>query len=710
MAKTKVAPVQVKPDKKVLSSRQVAILSEYSGVEKKNIKDLTLEEASERLRFKIDPSLLFFREICGKVVKKDPVTGVEYPVPFATVYVEDTDCNLVGYFPKAKPWGWFFPIRCHREVIATITTDECGNFCVKVPRFDIDWVLRWRRQRVCFPVIFKRPSIGDLLDKINPEVIGPWPPIPDPDPGPVDIFSNISLSALEAIGGKAARKAAEKVELLKESRTFGAPNRSSKNILYTRAFETELPPPLPAEFRQALAGHGSVLKAKGASALDGIRTAVAMKLGIDSSAKEIAAFDPHKYIGPFMRCYDVLMPEWHLFRDVPDITFRVTQDVNGDGKEENIYSENFFDVRWDADPLPDVTLTANQLARESLACGKPEIVCGNKPAILFADKMSFYGLNHDGKRYFDDANGYALLTNRPKPEDPAVERPDAHTPFCGAIMLNGCVKVDKSKYYRIKQKIDGASEFSPITGLAWNNFRKPLGAPILISPDTNGWYAVDPLDSASNPVSRDDLYYPGWLLQWPTPNLGKTLLKVEIGDASKNPVAESDIVAIQSDNTVPSVIFNKLSWKFADESDSELRDLLAIKECPKISRNRGGVPQDIELIFEVTVSANHLRDASLVTSGCGGYKFEPIAGAPNHRVHWHTDVGDNFVILQQRYTLSSQAFEGCYSFGCCAVSRAMNPSGADGLSLDPPDWLADTDWIHTSPCPSIGVGVINRDL
>ena len=33
----------------------------------------------------IDPHLWFYRKVCGQVVEKDPVTGVEYPVPNATV-------------------------------------------------------------------------------------------------------------------------------------------------------------------------------------------------------------------------------------------------------------------------------------------------------------------------------------------------------------------------------------------------------------------------------------------------------------------------------------------------------------------------------------------------------------------------------------------------------------------------------------------------
>ena len=89
-------------------------------------------------------------------MKKDPNTGVEYGVPFATVYAEDTICSLLGLFPANLPWSWFFPFFCHTEVIAQTTTDACGNFCVWVPRLEIEWILRWRLERICYVEIFPK--------------------------------------------------------------------------------------------------------------------------------------------------------------------------------------------------------------------------------------------------------------------------------------------------------------------------------------------------------------------------------------------------------------------------------------------------------------------------------------------------------------------------------------------------------------------------
>src|SRR5262245_65513091 len=71
--------------------------------------------------------------------------------------------------------------------------------------------------------------------------------------------------------------------------------------------------------------------------LQAIRKTLAGRLNVDP--KLLDHFDPARFIGPFFRCVDVYLPEWSLVLDVPDITFRVTQDVNNDGTEETIYGE-----------------------------------------------------------------------------------------------------------------------------------------------------------------------------------------------------------------------------------------------------------------------------------------------------------------------------------------------------------------------------------
>ena len=163
MAKKPAPEHVVAPDRQKLTDTQAARLGALTEIEAKELAGLTIADIRDRFAWRIDPELLFFRRICGKVVKKDPITGISYPVPFATVIVEDTDCNLLAFFPKFWQWGWFFPLFCRREVLATVKTDKCGKFCVWVPRWDIDWILRWRKHRICFPYIFTRPTIRALL-------------------------------------------------------------------------------------------------------------------------------------------------------------------------------------------------------------------------------------------------------------------------------------------------------------------------------------------------------------------------------------------------------------------------------------------------------------------------------------------------------------------------------------------------------------------
>ncbi len=674
------------PDQKKLTAIQASRLSALTRIDVKHLTGQTVAEIAAKWKWHIDPALFLFERICGRVVKKDPVTGVEYPVPFATVHVEDTDCSFVGYFPKPWPWGWMFPFWCHREELGEVTTDSCGNFCIWIPRFEIDWIVRWRKERICFPDFFLRPSIKDLLPRELPHIDPGFPPHgPGPDPGPLDLLSKFSLPSIEAISGPAARDLARRFQAIQSARTLGARAESLDRQLNARAFETELPPPLPHEFRKALVGRADVASEKRANAHEAIRSAVAMKLGVEAS--ELGKFQLSNCIGPFFHCIDIFVPEWQLILDVPDITFRVTQDTNGDGVEETIYSEGFFDVRWDATSIPDVTLVASSIAKESHACDAPVVPCGNAPALLFAGLMPLADLN-----YFDSVEGYATRPNRPLP--PSGPRPAAQTPFLQTLQLYGCVNIPGAKYYRVLQSTDDGATFSAITGLQWNIFPIPSGSPLTISADSSGWYDV---------LTNPDSYHPArMVIEWPTPTLGKRVLKIEVGDASKAVLQSSAPVALRLDNTTPTVVFNTLAWKFSTEPDSAFylpgRDLLVT--CPTI--RRGASPQDIEVQFDALVSANHLRDASIGSFGCGGGSFALTTSASS-AAHWHDDVNDNSVFLSGRYRLDHTALEGAYGFECVANSRAMNPSGADGGHLA--DWFYDPIYVYANP--QVRVAIVN---
>jgi len=676
---------RLNPEQLTLNRIQLNRFAQMSGADLKDIKGKNLADLSAKFKWHFDPDFFLFRKVCGKVVKKDPVSGEDLPVPFATVYVEDTDCNIITYSPHGYPWIWHFPFGCHREVIAKTKTDECGNFCVWVPRFDIDWILRWRKLWLCYPVIFKRPYIDDYLVK--------YPPIPGPDPGPYMRehlqINSISGGNVELIEEKLNRIQDDMPANLAQSQIEGMTNR--------RVFDHEVPPPLPMEFQKVLSDQETV-KSKKASAIDAIRTVLAEHLGVDVTTEIIKGFNPNIFIGPFYRCREIYVPVWQHYFDVPDITFRVTQDINGDGNEETIYSEGFFDVRWNSGPIPDVTLVASSNAKESHVCNVPDVPCGTVPALLAAGMMPL-----NNASYFNAASGYSIRPNRPKP---GLIRPHAETPFFGTLGLFGCVDVQNAIYYRIEQSTNGGATFSAITGLHWNNYLSVNGTPVPIVADTNGWYPVRPLHPVNAaPIPRGSLELPTLVFVWPTPLLQKTILRIELGNNAKGHMNYSTPVAIQSDNTAPTINYTRWSWKFAGEPDTSMRNLLGIA-CPMIKR--GAVPKDIELIFEVSVSANHLRDANIWTSGCGGGNFIPAADPSNHHYHWHQTVHDNSVILYQRYSLSAAMLPGCYTFHTLATSRSVNPAGIHGESLVPPDWFIDEYFIYRRPF--ISVAVVNENL
>src|SRR5689334_22525046 len=172
MAKHNEALTDAPPDRPPLNPLQAARLSAVTGLDAKTLTGLAPADIAEKFKWQIDPELLLFRRICGKVVKK--VNGVEYPVPFATVHVEDTDCSFLGFFPVENPFLWLFPISCHREEIGSVKTDACGRFCVWIPRFEIDWILRFRRERICLPDVLVKPNIREILRLLDqPPVLRP---------------------------------------------------------------------------------------------------------------------------------------------------------------------------------------------------------------------------------------------------------------------------------------------------------------------------------------------------------------------------------------------------------------------------------------------------------------------------------------------------------------------------------------------------------
>lgn len=645
------------------AARRLAAMSDLSA---ESLVGMTVAEIGDKFRFEIEPQLLLFRKVCGEVVKTDPATGIDYPVPFATVQVEDTDCSLLGYFPTSAIWSWFFPFRCSREVIATTKTDACGKFCVWIPRWDIDWVLRFRRQRFCFPIIFERPSLRDLIDV----PILREPRLPRPI-GP-------QLDKLESL----------RFERLQSQVSFGADAEAVDAALDAPALLPNVRPPLPPELKL-----GATEKKRNI-----VVQTLAARLHLE--AKELQGLDLRRYVGPFKRCFDVIAPEWTPIIDVPDITFRVLQDTNADGVEESIYSESHFDVRWNAGPMAPVVIHASAHAIAAQTCGTTSIPCADKPAIVLAGRLPVTG----DSSVYNTSTGYAVRTNRPHPsgsfQEPLPNTSEAASPLMGVLSLFGCHRTDpNATHYRLQYRhsTDHGATFGderPFLGLTWPLYRlnaSGIGEWHWPTADSAGWYPIA-LPPGPNPWLPQDL-----LLDWPSKSLGDGLyiVKLELGSGG-TVTSSSEPVAFNIDNSTPNAPIT-VEWSFNAAGPFVPIDVV----CPVVRRQASPV----DLYFRVTLeaAASHLRSAQLWASGCGAGNFTFVSGSggqqdpllPTYYQHWHQNPDDNDQTLRAIYRLPSGAAEGTYSFTAYVVSRAFNPSGYDGGHLKVPAWQYDPDHVHT---------------
>jgi hypothetical protein len=684
-AEAPVAAAPLAPDRRPLTESQAVRLSELSGISARDLAGKAAVEILEKFKWQIDPELFLFRRICGKVVKRDPVTGTEYPVPFATVHVEDTDCSFLGLFPVENPWAWFFPITCRREEIGSVVTDRCGRFCVWVPRWEIDWILRFRRERFCWGDIFVRPDIRDLLDHLR-EIPPRRPPKPEPDPPPFLLRDGgIALRRAEELLG---RETAGRLAAIEAGSTIGSSALEQQRILASPAFPAPVPPPIPAEFRL----EAKPVKGGQDKYMDTARSTLATRLNLDASV--LSQLDFRKFIGPFRRCIDIIVAEWVPIIDVPDITFRVTQDVDGDGTEEVIYSEGFFDVRWNAGAIPDVTLFAAPIAVAGRACDAPDVPCQNTPAIEFAGRMPLVNPAGPTDPYHDAAGGYARRPNRPHPSGAFIDplpNPLAEAPFTRVLDLYGCNRVAGASFYRLRYRFNGGP-LAPFVGLSWPLWRLFGGVLQQLWPasDANGWYPI---------LAAADGWFPDLLLlEWDTRAFpdGLYTVQLELGDGAKNPVgAPSAAVGLRIDNSAPNASFTQLRWR---KLGGAFQPLPLI--CPLIPR--GVVPSDIEIEVSYSASAPHLRSVSLSGGGCGA-EAPTLSSALSTAQHWHTSAADNAVADTAIFSLSAAAPPGAYSFFLVAASRAFNPSGGDGGALA--DWNYDP--VYNYVTPMLPVAVVN---
>jgi hypothetical protein len=641
-----------------LSKRQAVRLAALSGGNPNAFVSQSIRDLRAKAELGIDASWLFGRRICGRVVKKD-ANGNDLPVPFATVNVYDTDITGTFWSPLGGIDSWFYPLHIHKEKLATVVTDECGRFCVRIPWFDVDYILRWRLERHCYLEWLRKPSIRDILERY--QVVPHLPP--DPDPGPLRIDEHLLRHASRLLD-------AEQTESLRKLAADAVPGVStSAAAAVLDAPRWPVPPaaPLPRALRSTLREND--------------HAALSRLTGLPQNLAK--AFDPRKAYGPFIRCHWHIVPEWHLVLDVPDITFEVTQDVNGDGVQDIIYAEGLFDVRWDAGSIPDVELVASPNAIASVTCQNPITgPCGD-PAILFAGNYELQQPGNPGNGH-NRVTGYALFPNVPRlGGDPSGARQEpGEAPFRSNFYLWGCAERPGANRYRISytfHPLGGGPVVSGVLGGASWTLVKLVGGVVQYLPvsDTSGWYPIIPRSDGWSPSGLLALV-PGGL---PT---GRYDFVMEFGNASGSmvtPIAGSatQSYAIMIDDSAPANPgITQVEWRPAGSTGWTP---LPLGECPVITRVAA---QAIEFRVTFSTSAHHLRDVSIAASGCGPLAtptvgtiatgsdlYVQLAGTQTIQ-HWHETSSDNTSGGNVIYSLAQGAPAGCYNFDFTAVSRAIN--------------------------------------
>ena len=571
--------------------------------------------------------------VCGRVIKRDPVTGAECPVPGATVSVLDVDLNFLWHYPPfGFPYGWIYPFLFRREKIATVKTDECGTFCVSIPRFDIDAIIRWRLRLHCLWEILKPPTIGDVLDlgiipdfehypdlrhiaekkrlfRVRPKK---WPE-PDPDPLPLSGLNTPAATATLRSSAMAARQmTAQGLEALsRKVAAFRPVKAQTLSVLDRRAFPQQAPAlPLPDDTRLA----GVIPEKK---MLQQIRNA-------------------HPIIRP-VRCWKEIVPELQLFLDVPDIVFRVEQDIDGDGVLETIYDQGYFDINWNlSEPTTNVVIEAWNNAI-CVPCGSKFKSC-TASGIVTINEMPV-------EATLLSPDGYARTINRPHPLPALPPAPiEAQTPFCGPLRLTGCpeygMKSGAVKFYRMYYIL----EDDPLKKKVY--FRESwyvweIGSTNYphVVPDMAGYYDAGYTGSTYAPYHT--------LLNWNTGNYpdGKYEIGLELYDGAKTKIATTVApIHIVVDNSIPyPVEYTAFQYR---EGGAGSWNALPLS-CAVIERTPGTA---LELKVTVNAAAKHFRDVDLVLYGCDSSMVIPCS--PPHTSipdcsrwsHWHTAVTDNNVM------------------------------------------------------------------
>lgn len=132
------------PEKRELNSLERSRLAELAGLKPEAFCRLTIEEIRGRFGWQIDPRLLLFRRLSGKVLIRDEECGNLVPVDGALVHIESTLSDLLHFADAIEGGGCLLMTHVRRERILSVTSSADGGFSAWIPRFDIESLVRWR--------------------------------------------------------------------------------------------------------------------------------------------------------------------------------------------------------------------------------------------------------------------------------------------------------------------------------------------------------------------------------------------------------------------------------------------------------------------------------------------------------------------------------------------------------------------------------------
>ncbi len=649
-------PHNITPDDWQLTAQQVDYLRTQAEDIPADLTGVTASAVRDQLEYAVDSDLLGFRQVCGRVVTYDADTDEYHPVPNATVHIEDTDCSFLSYFPPDLTYGWLFPYQCNtRETIATTTTNKCGEFRVHVPMWDIDRVVSFREKRICLPDIV-RPRLRDVLQRpeVFPEPV--IPPGPRPDPRPNRIFD---VGTFDRTRGLLGEQTVMQLDTGTEAQSFGELRSESDIQLDRPAFPNPPEPPLPPGFRgpepDARVEH--------------------LNEDLPVDPEVLRAVDPDRVIGPFLRCRDVVMPEWRTIIDVPDITFRVTQDTDGDGDKETIYSEGYFDVRWNESGSLDVDLIADDEAHSIPNCE------GLTPENLECENPSIesIGLMPTQSPMYDQTTGYATQINRPRPTSGG--QPDGTAPFAKTLQLHGCHRFEEATYYRVMYSHEGGAE-QPFTGHEWHV--PAIGRdPYHVTPVSEGWYHIADIPTLEEyygeSLNDNPLVFPFWFFNWNTRGYqnGTYEVSIQLGDSDMEPLEiTSPTYTITVDNRQPHLNISTLVWGPLNENDELTAEHDITEECPRIERTPG---DDIGIKVTFRAWGEHFRSVRASAHGCENTPtvIAPATSSQNEYTYWHESVGTRSHTQTVVFKVPASYPQGAYRIHLRGTSRAFNPAGSN---------------------------------